>query len=99
MTRGPIFDQGYAWVALLGSTGLNIIVSMGFTGMGILYIAFIDYFNIKKSQVAWIGLCDAIVYPISGEYIILLIIKHSSHVNVYKSKLTDNSVGTWLLRL
>ena len=60
-------DGGYGWVVALASMGLNFIYCFGNGAFGVLYVAFMEVFDMNKSQGALLMVCQLIVYTVLGK--------------------------------
>ena len=60
------FDTKYSWVVLAAATCMTILMGIHVGALGILLVEFIHYFQLKKSQVTWIGACSSIIGPVAG---------------------------------
>jgi MFS family permease len=61
-------DGGYGWIVVLGSFFVHFLVIGLINTFGIYYYVYIDEFNAKGGQVAWIGSIGAGLMALSGMY-------------------------------
>ncbi len=59
-------DHGYAWLILAGSAFMSGMGAFHICGLGVFMVEYMHYFNLTKSQVAWVSTCYMVLGPISG---------------------------------
>ena len=53
--RETSHDGGYSWVVLAASFMMSVHYSFSLSHFGIFLVEYIEYFNVKKSTLIWIG--------------------------------------------
>ena len=62
----PLKDKGYSWVILAASTLLSILMSSCSSTFGIYYVEFLEYFQVNKTELSWIGACQMFMTGVAG---------------------------------
>ena len=66
----PVKDKGYSWVILTASTLLNMLMASSYSTNGIYYVEFIQYFQVDKTELSWIGACQLFFTGVAGAYLL-----------------------------
>ena len=61
------YDSGYSWAVLVGVVIAFLLQGINVGCLGIMLVAFMDYFNLDKSQTAWISCCTHIAGCLCGK--------------------------------
>ena len=62
----PAKDKGYSWVILVAATALSILVSSCYNTFGIYYVEFLEYFQVDKTGLSWIGAFQMFMNGVAG---------------------------------
>ena len=67
-------DGGYGWVICILTMFLGMLQSSTFALYGVIFLDLVEYFQVNKADVTWVGAITMLASGVGGKFELILII-------------------------